>query len=45
MGTKIYNLPFEIKCVDNFKGFKRKLKNIYCIAAFTLSMSFLSNVD
>jgi hypothetical protein len=46
MGTKIYNnLPLEIKSVDNFNVFKRKLKNYLLHSAFYSLQEFLSNAD
>jgi hypothetical protein len=46
MGTKIYNnLPLEIKSVDNFNVFKRKLKNDLLHSAFNSLQEFLSNAD
>jgi hypothetical protein len=46
MGPKIYNnLPLEIKRVDNFNVFKRKLKNYLLHSAFYSLQEFLSNAD
>jgi hypothetical protein len=46
MGTRIYNnLPLEIKSVENFKVFKRKLKNYLLHSAFYSLQGFLSNAD
>jgi hypothetical protein len=46
MGTKIYNnLHLEIKSVDNFNVFKRKLKNYLLHGAFCSLQEFLSNAD
>jgi hypothetical protein len=45
-GTKIYNnLPLEIKSVENFKVFKKKLKNYLLHSAFYCLQEFLSNDD
>jgi hypothetical protein len=41
MGIKIYNLPSEIKTTQNFKAFKRKLKDYLLLNAFySLKYSF-----
>jgi hypothetical protein len=41
MGIKIYNnLPFEIKTTQNFKAFKRTLKDYLLLNAFTRLKSF-----
>jgi hypothetical protein len=46
MGTKIYNnLPLEIKSVEHFKVFKRKLKNYLLHSAFYTLQEILSNAD
>jgi hypothetical protein len=46
MGAKMYNsLPLEIKSVDNFNVFKRKLKNYLLHSTFYCLQEFLSNAD
>jgi hypothetical protein len=43
MGTKIYNnLPLEIKSIDNFKVFRRKLKSYLLHSAFYSLQDFFN---
>jgi hypothetical protein len=46
MGTKIHNnLPFKIKCIENVKVFKNKLKVIYYQNCFCSLQESFSNND
>jgi hypothetical protein len=46
-GTKIFNgLPNELKGVNNFNAFKKKLKRyLLCNVFYSLQEFFLTNVD
>jgi hypothetical protein len=46
MGTKIFNgLPNELKGVNNFNVFKKKLKSYLLCNIFYSLQEFLTNVD
>jgi hypothetical protein len=46
MGVKIFNShPLELKTTDNFKVFKKKLKNYLLHSSFYSLQVFLTSVD